>query len=179
MLWFSKLLSAFSAAAPAFEPPLIRPAPGPLALGMVQAAREELGRGESGANNAGPDVVRFRGGIDDGGAWCADFVSHCLERSAARLGVDVTGLRSRGAKRLYRRLGKLGSFETVPTVGDVACWHRGAQGAGTGHVGIVIAVDGVSFVTIEGNRGGFPSLVREYQHELGEALLLGFARLGR
>lgn len=146
-------------------------------LAALDIAEAEMGRGESTANNEGPDIDRYRkGGVD--GAWCAAFVSYCLEEGAARIAKRLPVARSHNAKRLFARCVKAGREVGLPAPGDIVLWHRGAQGARTGHIAIVRQVheDG-SFTTIEGNRGGFPSKVREYLHEQGEALLLGFARL--
>jgi hypothetical protein len=141
-------------------------------------ARREIGCGEAGRNNGGPDVVRYRRGKDDGGAWCASFASYCLEEGSKALGLPCPVKRSAGAKRLVRRALEAGGVSVMPPeVGCLALWHRGAAGASTGHVGIVSRVDGNAFWTICGNKGGYPSKVREYGHEVGEALLLDFVRL--
>lgn len=146
-----------------------------LALVALEVAREELGRGELGANNAGPDVAKYRGD-DKHAAWCAAFVCWCFEEAARRLGVPMPFKRSHGAKRCYRIIGNAGAFVDLPMPGDVACWHRGAAGSWMGHVALVDAVDGDLFSCIEGNRGRFPSRVARFDHELGEPNLIGFAR---
>lgn len=148
--------------------------PSLLAIEWIRAAREEIGRGEAGGNNRGTDVDRYRFGRTRG-AWCAWFLSWTLTEACARLQrpvpIQVTG----GAKRLYRRVGRQGRFVALPETGAVACWDRGARGSWAGHVGLVVRVEGPSFQTIEGNRGSYPSLVRAYDHEVGEGRLLGFA----
>lgn len=149
-----------------------------LGLYALAVAQREIGKGEEGMNNYGPDVVRYRQGIDDGGPWCADFVCYCFREAARQVGVPVPFRLSRSAKRLYREMCITG-YEVHPELirpGDVACWHRGAANAPTGHVGIVIEVRGVRFSTIEGNRGSFPSMVGVFEHQLGEGGLIGFAR---
>lgn len=93
--------------------------------------------------------------------------------------------RSHGAKKLFANCLKVGVRVDRPAPGDIVLWHRGAAGARTGHIGIVSRVDGGEFWSIEGNKGGgknkagvfIPSKVREFNHEIGEALLLGFCRL--
>lgn len=148
-----------------------------VAAAVMVAARGQLGCGEEGANNKGPDIDRYRtdrtGRYGSGGAWCAAFVCWCIDQSELRY------QRSHRAKTLFDNLLRAGATRVdVPSVGDVALWHRGAANATTGHVGLVSMVGpGSHFKSIEGNRGGYQSLVREYPHELGEALLLGFARL--
>jgi uncharacterized protein (TIGR02594 family) len=150
-----------------------------LGAAAVNVARSEVGKGEAGSNNHGPDVVRYRRGVDDGGAWCAAFVSYCLEEAALKLGIKCPVKRSHGAKRLVGNVIKAGGVHLpTPEIGCLVLWHRGKAGAATGHVGIVSRVepDG-SFWSTEGNKGGFASKVREYQHETGEPDLLTFVRL--
>ena len=144
---------------------------------VVRIARGEIGRGESGRNNGGPDVVRYRRGVDDGGAWCASFVSWCLEEAAAALGVRCPVRRSAGAKWLFSRVLDGGGVRLeLPEVGAVVLWHRGAVGAATGHVGIVSAIGDGGFCSVEGNRGP-AAKVKEFRHALVDPMLLGFARL--
>ena len=146
-------------------------------LAALDVARREEGNGEKGGNNLGPDLIRYRRG-GPGGAWCAAFVSYCIEEGARAIGAPSPVQRSHGAKRLFERCLKAGVATTLPMAGDIVCWHRGAKGAATGHIGIVSrGWDDGAFFTLEGNRGAFPSRVREYLHELGEPLLIGFARL--
>jgi hypothetical protein len=156
------------------EPPPPRSTVGEAAL---EVAKLELGNGEEGANNLGPALVRYRRSGPEG-AWCAAFVSYCLEEGCRLIGFSCPVRRSHNAKRLFERCLKAGAAVARPMAGDIVCWHRGAAGARTGHIGIVskVQLDGGWF-SIEGNRGRFPSKVREYLHETGEPLLLGFARL--
>jgi hypothetical protein len=159
------------------QPAVLAPPP-PSLLGeaALKVAIAELGRGEVGKNNEGPDIDRYRRG-GSGGPWCAAFVSYCLEEGAKAGGFTWTVPRSHNAKRLFANCLKHGTKVARPMARDLVLWHRGAAGARTGHIGIVSRVDGSSFRSVEGNRGGFPSKVREYEHEIGEALLLGFCRL--
>lgn len=159
--------------------------PSILGEAVLKIAFAEIGKGEAGANNVGPDLDRYRRGGPDG-AWCAAFVSWCLEQGCEAIGEPLCPIgRSHNAKRLFNNALAVGARVTRPIARDLVLWHRGATGAVTGHIGIVSKVDGNSFHSIEGNRGGgtdargtfHPSLVREFLHELGEPLLLGFARL--
>lgn len=166
---------------PAFETGLIG-GPSRIAREAVRVALGEIGKGEEGGNNRGPNVERYRRGsrvkakrYDGDGAWCAAFVSYCFAQGA--LPDDLPFKPSWGAKRLYKNIGRAGEFAKMPQVGDVACWDRGARGSWQGHIGIVVSVDGVEFVTVEGNRGRFPSRVRKYDHDVGEGRLVGFARI--
>ena len=163
----------------AHEPPRMT-GPSRLALDALLIARGELGRGESGENNAGEDVFRYRrmSGVDrpwnGDGPWCAAFVSYCFNRA----GEGVLPFKpSWGAKQLWKRIGKAGAFVETPQPGDVVCWDRGVAGSWAGHVGIVSSTESGAFHSIEGNRGRCPSKVRDYLHELGENRLLKFARI--
>jgi hypothetical protein len=168
------IAALFRRAAPPSLPPM---PPSTFGAAALAVAMREIGKGESVANNIGPDLDRYRCG-GPGGAWCAALMSYCLETGAQEIGAPLPLTRSHRAKRLYDRAIAAGSRAIEPMPGDLACWHRGVAGARTGHIGIVSRglVDGL-WHAIEGNRGGFPSRVREYPHELGEAMFIGFARL--
>lgn len=151
--------------------------PSQLGLAAVEIARSEVGHGEESHNNVGPALDRYRRG-GPGGPWCAAFVSYCLDEAARRIGLHACPVkRSHNAKRLFANAVAVGTRMQRPAEGALVLWHRGAAGARTGHIGIVGRVEGNAFWSIEGNRGGYPSRVRAYQHEVGEALLLGFARM--
>lgn len=185
LIHFAKWVKeAFADTDPNIETALLRPYtrhdPSQLALGAVVVAKQCLGQGEDGGNNVGPWLSHIRevagkpGKPLPGGAWCAAFVSYCLVISAEKLGESLPFDVSAGARRLYKNIGKAGSFPNIPQMGDVACWRRG-QGW-QGHVGIVIGVGRGCFTTIEGNRGKHPSKVRVFNHELSEPGFVGFAR---
>lgn len=163
---FQKKTNLFAAAAPA------------LAAEMVAVARLEIGNGEEGGNNAGPHCDRYRFGRTSG-AWCAWFLSWCLESAAINLSVPNPIKSTGGARRFFKRVSRAGFKLEKPEVGAIALWSRGPKGSWMGHVGIVCGVgpDGNTFHTIEGNRGAYPSKVDMFKHVVGEAKLLGFARL--
>lgn len=166
---------------PLWIPHAIDGAPVPSRFGMAALviARRELGQGESGRDNDGADVRRFAKMDRSPGNWCAAFVSYCLEEGAVhQLGLPLPIERSHGARQLWKRCGKAGAFVSHPLPGDVACWWRVSLTDWRGHVGLVSWSSGDGeFRCFEGNRGRFPSRVREFGHELGEHQLLGFARL--
>jgi len=147
----------------------------------------ELGCGEQGGNNGGPDVARYKGLAPNApgnlGAWCASSVSWCMERAGGPnpLGIDAKAWERHrhGAKWLFRAIGKAGSFVTAPAPGDVFCLHRGAQGSWQGHIGFVAAVEGRRIHTVEGNRGPYPARVGRFVRDLDspQLRLLGFARM--
>lgn len=144
----------------------------PLGIRTLRVAQAQLGKGETEGNNRGAFIRKLTGG-KDGMSWCAHFLSWCI----AEAGGDIphTG----GAKRLYRSVGRRGAFLDEPEVGAIVCWQRGKAGSWKGHVGICCEVNRATgvFFCLEGNRGGFPSLVAKYKHATGEGGLIGFARL--
>jgi len=160
--------------------------PKPTGLGamVLEVAREEIGNGEEGGNNAGPHVARYKRrslGLDDDkdqGSWCASFLSWCIEEACGRMGIAMPIRPSHGAKQLGKRIAAAGSKVEVPMPGDVVVWDRGKLKPGgkpswMGHVGIVERVElgaGTStpsiLHTIEGNVGAFPSVVRRFAHDL-------------
>lgn len=139
---------------------------------LVAVVRAELGRGETDGNNNGPDVVRYRGGLDDRAPWCAAFVSYAYLRAAKGLGVKLPPplRRSHSAKRLGGLVMQAGQKLDVPEPGCVVVWHRGAPGSALGHIGVCVeyCTRTDSLVTIEGNRGSFPSVVTLYRYPLGK-----------
>lgn len=158
-----------------------------LSAKALEIAISQIGRGESGANNSGPWVREYRRD-DKAEAWCAAFVCWCYELAWAQFFGYAKWLdaplnlrkscplkRRHGAKRLCAGLQRV----LNPEPGDLALWHRGAQNAATGHVGIVSKYrqETGEFWTVEGNRGAFPSKVREFGHVVGEGGFLGFYRV--
>ena len=153
-----------------------------LASVTLQIAIEEIGKGEEGGNNSGPHVAKYKlieddGDPDDDGAWCAAFLSWCVEEACRRLDLDMPFKRSQGAKRLFKNAGKAGAFVSSPRPGDLVCWDRGTPGSWQGHIGIVEKVEEGILYTVEGNVGRYPSKVRRFMHDLDrQTRLEGFAR---
>ena len=156
----------------------------PILKHALLVASDDVGKGEEGGNNSGPYVegllgLQWDGNNDDDGAWCAAFVSSCLEQGAKKAGLDVPVKLSFGAKALFN---SMEVKSNRPEVGDVVCWDRGplnedGSKSWKGHVGLVERVDGDLFFTIEGNVGSFPSKVRRFQYSLeNEGRLEGFGR---
>jgi hypothetical protein len=133
-----------------------------LAAAALEVAIGQLGRGESGGNNLGPDVARYIAPTKPPANWCAGFVGWCYEEAARKVGVPLPFKRSLGAKRLGENIAAVGRRFTEAQhalPGDVMVFHRGAQGSWMGHVGFVERNRGDGFIdTIEGNSG--PKVVR-------------------
>jgi hypothetical protein len=156
----------------------------PLGQRALEVAIREIGNGEEGGNNSGPQVAKYHGIQDDGdpdddGSWCASFVSWCFEEAARELGVSLPFERSGGAKQLFRNITSTGEVVSKALPGDVVLWDRGEPGSWQGHIGIVEHVEGGLLHTLEGNVGAFPARVRRMTHDLKvQTRLEGFGRAG-
>lgn len=159
----------------------------PAGLGetALKYARLEVGNGESGGNNRGPDVVRYRNGRDTKGAWCASFAGFCFELAAIELYGSKESLpfkRSDGAGRLAINAAKAGRVvgkNELPQPGDLVLFERGADGDWRKHIGIVESVNAAkrTYVSIEGNVGRFPAKVKPVEHRFGRDRWLRFVRV--
>jgi hypothetical protein len=146
------------------------PAIPPTAAAAVSIALGLRGRGEVGGNNKGP-FIRELGG-HDGYLWCALFASYPWREAHRRAGIPTPlwayrrpGVVEAGARALALQAAAEGRrfhdpAEALP--GDIVLWQR----TGGHHVGLVWhpAGNGVT-VTIEGNVGAFPAVVRELTHD--------------
>lgn len=147
---------------------------------LIATASREVGKGERFKNNDGPDVKRYRGAKGGKGAWCAAFVSYCIEVASKKLGIPVPLKRSHGARQLFRWALNGTRPLQKPEKGMLVFWNRGVAGSWKGHIGIVCDVKpNGTFWAIEGNRGRYPAKVDIFRHQLGEDRLVGFARIKR
>lgn len=155
----------------------------PLGTRALQVALREVGHGEHGGNNKGPDVSRYRGRLGGRGAWCAAFVVYCFEVASGAQGKPCPIKRTHGARKLYRRCVAAGwrvEFDDIQP-GDVVLWARGDEGSWMGHIGIVGDVmrdsygDIKSWRYVAGNEGKYPAVVRVSQGH--SRRLIGFARV--
>lgn len=146
---------------------------------LVQALGQ-YGYGETTGNNQGEDIDKYRFG-QTYGAWCAWFLSWCLQEACDKLGLPMPFRRQARAKGLYAAVKKFGQALEEPRVGALGCLHVGAQDSPRGHVFLVLAVNPETgkYWFIDGNRGAFPSLVSFGTRRRGEPGLLGFAALTR
>jgi uncharacterized protein (TIGR02594 family) len=139
----------------------------PICPAWVAVAQGEIGRGEIGSDNHGPDVKKYLQG-EEGKSWCAGFVSYCLARS---------GYKGRYILRA-RDYMKVGRIDKSPRPGDLIVFWRVNRDGRLGHVGIVEKVLGNRIVTIEGNTGEFPAKVKRHEYTIGQIpRLLGFVEL--
>lgn len=138
---------------------------------VVEVARSQLGKGEIGGNNRGPEVKKYTRGQEV--PWCAAFVSWVLlhSRSAGK---------SRGYILAARSYWQIYSDKRCqfPSAGDIIVFSRGTH---YGHVGIVEKVRGNSITTIEGNVSEVPGTsakVIRRNYTVGKIKnLVGFIRL--
>lgn len=130
---------------------------------ILSVATQEIGRGEQGGNNKGKYVREYLNG-KEGLPWCAGFVSYCCKKA----GLNVPYLL--GAKSFL----KYGQGVSDPKPGDIIVFSR----QGGGHVGIVEKVTEDSIVTIEGNTGEYPSVVKRISYQKGKmSNLLAYRRI--
>ncbi|HAT1608871.1 TPA: CHAP domain-containing protein [Raoultella planticola] len=139
-------------------------------LAALNVAQAEIGRGEEGSDNHGPDIKKyFAGHGNEGQSWCAAFVSYCFNQGQTA----VFGYQT-SAQALHNKMKSLGysytpSLSNPPQPGDIICWLRvdpkkQQETAWMGHVGIVKSyADGILW-TIEGNRGAYPSKVNIFHY---------------
>lgn len=150
----------------------------------LEVALNELGKGEFGGNNWGPDVFKYRKHDGTGkpvrirGNWCASFISYCFRVAANATGTKLPFKTSRGAKRLGKNLKKAGWVKVdKPEPGAIIIWDRGVL-KWQGHIGI--CTDYVEehsvLVWVDGNGRGRPSKValrasKKWQRKLHEILV--------
>ena len=140
-------------------------------ISHLEIARAEIGKGESTANNRGPDIKRYGQG-KDGQPWCASFVAYCLnEAGIADLGYPVA------AKVIWNKGREAGWQVNEPQAGDLICFWRNSPKSWQGHVGIVSGINSTEILTIEANVGDFPAIVKEVRYAKTDIpRLLGYLR---
>ena len=153
-----------------------------VAWNALKVARDELGKGESGGDNQGADVMKYHAvtGAKAGDSWCASFVSYCFNQgNPGNMPYNPTA----GARETLKRFKDTGwtyeaSLDTPPRPGDIIVFWRGPKTGWMGHIGIVESYQNGILTTIEGNKGPFKSVVRRYTYTLGQIdKLLGWGRI--
>ena len=139
---------------------------------ITARAEQEIGKGESTANNCGKDIKRYMQGIEKQ-SWCAGFVSYILfECGYKNLGFNYS------AKQIWNKGKQAGLVVKNAQRGDLICFWRGNKNSWKGHIGIIYKVENNSIITIEGNKGSFPAkvkTVRYYKNNVPK--LLGYLRI--
>lgn len=142
---------------------------------LVDLARSQLGYRE-GANNytkyaADPMITRLYGWTPQNQPWCCTFVNWCF---LTAFGYDAGSKLTYGGTAACSNSAQLfmnnGAYVHFPQIGDQAFFY--ASG-GINHTGIVVAVDGTIFKTIEGN---YSDKVSEVTHNVGSSDVAGFGR---
>lgn len=132
---------------------------------ILSNARAEIGKGETIANNSGKDVEKYLR-TKDSLSWCAGFVSFVLSNSGIKIKYTLR------AKDFLNYGVRVAS--AIP--GDIVIFSR----KGGGHCGIIERVTKDKIITIEGNVGIFPSVVKRVTYTKGKIKnLLGYRRLIR
>jgi len=134
---------------------------------IVDIARSELGKGEFGGDNFGIDVLKYTKGRRV--SWCAAFVSYVIEKTnKADFKYEL------GARNLLKQ----GTLVKEPIPGDLIVFWRESKNGWKGHAGIIDTVTKDRIVSIEGNKGSYPSRVVRHEYKRSElSNLLGFVRI--
>ena len=155
------------------------------AQALVAAARESLAQGVREKNVNSGDVIDGwlkALGINPPANWCAAAVAAWLRRAEEMTGIKRPIAGSAGAKNTMTQFQAANRWLTVAearahgiTPGMVPVWHRGDEGAWTGHIGVVDSYKGGdTFQTIEGNSGPMADRVASMTRSLSDPKLLGF-----
>src|SRR5215470_11382812 len=138
--------------------------PDVLLASVLKTAAAEVGVMEQPpGSNRGPkvDVYLRTVGLDPAGgsfAWCAAFVYWCFDESARGLGRRNPVVQTAGVMEHWRRAEQAGARRVAAddATADPSRIHPGMifvldAGSGSGHTGLVEAIDGGRLITVEGN----------------------------
>ena len=130
---------------------------------VLMIAQSQIGLGEMGGNNKGIYVRRYLNGAENM-PWCAGFVSYCVREA----GYDLPYLLR--AKSYL----KYGQQVSKPQAGDLMVFSR----KDGGHIAIIEKVNKDAIITIEGNKGDYPAVVKRVKYDRHNIKnLLAFVRL--
>ena len=137
----------------------------------LSKATGEIGTREATGRNDGKAVAKYRGGVDNGAAWCASFVSWCYKgNNVFGYQASVNGIMLSAQKKgLYSD-----KKDYVPKPGDVMI----QKNNGASHTGIVEKVDADGTIhTIEGNAGNMVKRVTYRVGSKGYNTISGYVRM--
>ena len=140
---------------------------------LVGVAKSQLGYHE-GQNNYNkfadhPEIQRLYGYYPQNQPWCCTFVNWCfLMAFGYEQGSRLTYGGTPSCNNSANLFKNAGAFTRTPEVGDQAFFY---VNGGINHTGIVVAVSGNSFKTIEGN---YSDKVSEVQHNAAASDVAGF-----
>jgi cell wall-associated NlpC family hydrolase len=142
----------------------VKSAGGALLEAVVAKAKSQVGVLESPlGSNRGPEVDEYlrRAGLNPKAgsyAWCAAFVYWCFDEAAKDVGKPNPAPKTAGVLEMWRRAGaaSLRRYTPAQAKADPALVKPGQlffldTGSGTGHVGLIIGVEGMALTTVEGN----------------------------
>ena len=122
------------------------------AQSFIDIAKSQLGTIEGTGNRT--EYGKFTG--TDGQAWCAAFVSWCMNQAFGgntnKLNKALRGGKSASVSTLWDQFKKAGAMSSTPQPGDIVIY----KGNGASHTGLVESVNGNMITTIEGNTSGGP-----------------------
>ena len=158
----------------------------------LNIAQGYLGKGEEGKNNSGIFIENCLWGLAEPPAnWCAGFVCLCYYKATPTFNESKENfkptsfpfaytLSARSLMNEFRNSTRKLSFIEPDTIeklepGDLIFFWRGDKNSWMGHVGIIEEIDNKFILTIEGNKGKFPSVVARYYYHVNHIpSLLGF-----
>jgi hypothetical protein len=143
---------------------IVAQAPDALLASVLKTASAEVGvMEEPPGSNRGPRVDQYlkAAGLDPAAgsfAWCAAFVYWCFRESALGLSRPNPVVRTAGVMDHWRRAEQAGARRLVAddATADPSRVHPGMifildTGGGSGHTGLVEAIEGGRLITVEGN----------------------------
>ena len=121
----------------------------PLNITAMNIMLSQVGVKEQGNNN-GQAVRQYLKsvGLGSGYAWCMALVYWAFSQAAEDLGVKNPLIKTGGVLRQWNEIDPKYKHTSVPKVGDIFIMDFGN---GSGHTGMVTAVNGASIATVEGN----------------------------
>lgn len=131
---------------------------------VIAKAQSQVGvREQPLGSNRGPQVDKYirATGLDPAAgsfAWCVCFLYWCFKEASEELGVPNPMPKTAGVLDLWNRTGQKGLLRITPGLAQAhpekikpGMFFFLSTGGGTGHVGLVKSVQGVTLRTIEGN----------------------------
>lgn len=141
---------------PLFDPPPPFPHPPDdterLIEKAIDVAENEIGHGEEGGDNKGPDIARYCAPMGDRYLWCAAYAGYCYETSAKLLNLAMPFKRSLGARQLGLNMAAVGrKFTDINEArpGDLIVFGR----PGGHHVAMFKEFKNGLITSLDGNSG--------------------------
>jgi hypothetical protein len=144
---------------------------------IIKVAREELGKGEAGRNNFGPDIDRYAHAIGWPPTtvrpfmWCAAFAYYCAKEGYKRAGVPFAVQPSAAVWRLADNIMASGGQKLPEPVPGCLVVSKRTGGPRAMHARICEHVTALNIGTVEGNAG---PKVRRHSVRKDDLTLLGF-----